>query len=62
MRAPGAERERDTGDVRAVETVAVVGDARSATFRQSDALRVAGRRVGKRLAGRIMGFPSPSDE
>jgi len=62
LRAPGAERERDTGDVRAFETVAVAADARAATFRQSDALRVAGRRVGRRLAGRIMGLPTPSDE
>jgi len=62
LRASGAERERDTGDVRAFETVAVAGDARSAPFRHSDALRVAGRRVGKRLAGRIMGLPTPSDE
>ena len=62
LRAAGAERERDTGDVRAFETVAVAGDARSAPFRHSDALRVAGRRVGNRLAGRIMGLPTPSDE
>ncbi|CAN5924695.1 hypothetical protein BH11MYX4_BH11MYX4_31520 [soil metagenome] len=62
LRAPGGERERDTGDVRAFETVAVASDARASTFRHSDALRVAGRRVGKRLAGRIMGLPTPSDE
>jgi hypothetical protein len=62
LRSPGAERERDTGDVRALETVAVAADARAATFRQSDALRVAGRRVGRRLAGRILGLPTPSDE
>jgi hypothetical protein len=62
LRAPGAERERDTGDVRAFETVSVAIDARAATFRHSDALRAAGRRVGKRLAARIMGLPSPSDE
>jgi hypothetical protein len=62
LRAPGGERERDTGDVRVFETVAVAADARAATFRQSDALRVAGRRVGKRLASRIMGLPAASDE
>lgn len=62
IRAPGGERERDTGDVRAFETVAIAADARSATFRHSDALRVSGRRVGKRLALRIMGLPSASDE
>ena len=62
LRAPGGEHERDTGDVRAFETVAIAGDSRAATFRHSDALRTAGRRVGQRLATRIMGLPSPSDE
>ena len=62
MRSAGGERERDTGDVRAFETVLVAPDARTSTFRQSDALRVAGRRVGKRLASRILGLPAPTDE
>lgn len=62
MRSPGGERERDTGDVRAFETAAVAVDARAATFRHSDALRAAGRRVGKRLATRILGLPSATDE
>jgi hypothetical protein len=62
MRKPGGERERDTGDVRAFETVSVAIDARAGTFRHSDALRAAGRRVGKRLGTRIMGLPSASDE
>lgn len=62
VRSPGGEHERDTGDVRALETVSVALDARASTFRHSDALRVAGRRVGKRLGARLMGLPSPSDE
>jgi hypothetical protein len=62
LRAPGGARERDTGDVRAFETVAVAPDARTSTFRQSDALRAAGRNVGKRLAARIMGIPAPTDD
>jgi len=62
LRAPGGEHERDTGDIRAFETVAIAGDSRAATFRHSDALRAAGRRVGQRLASRIMGLPSPSEE
>lgn len=62
LRTPGGERERDTGDVRAFEIVAVAPDARSSTFRHSDALRAAGRRVGKRLAARILGIPAPTDE
>jgi hypothetical protein len=62
LRAPGEARERDTGDVRAFETVAIASDSRAATFRHSDALRSAGRRVGQRLALRIMGLPSATDE
>lgn len=62
LRAPGAERERDTGDVRAFETVSVALDARASSFRHSDALRAAGRRVGHRLGSRILGLPSGVDE
>ena len=62
LRAPGGDHERDTGDLRAFETVSVAVDSRAATFRHSDALRAAGRRVGQRLASRIMGLPSASDE
>ncbi len=61
-RAPDAERERDTGDIRAVATIAVAADARAGSFQYSDALRAAGRRLGKRLAARILGRPSPSEE
>lgn len=60
--AGAGERERDTGDVRAFETVGAAQDARAAAFRQSDALRVAGRRAGKRLAARVLGLPAASDE
>ncbi len=62
LEAPGAERVRDTGDIRTFETVASALDARGAAFRHSDALRAAGRRLGRRLASRIMGLPSASDE
>ncbi|MDB4941005.1 MAG: hypothetical protein JWP97_539 [Labilithrix sp.] len=62
VRSPGAERERDTGDVRTFETVAVAPDARTSSFRQSDALRAAGRRLGQRLGARIRGIPAPADE
>jgi len=61
-RTKDAEIERDTGDVRVFETVAVATDARAATFTQSDALRVAGRRAGKRLATRIMGLPAATED
>jgi hypothetical protein len=62
VRAKNGARERDTGDVRTMETVAVAPDARTATFRHSDALKAAGRRAGKRLASRLMGLPSASDD
>jgi hypothetical protein len=62
IRAKDGARERDTGDVRTLETVEVAGDARSATFRHADALKAAGRRAGRRLASRLMGLPSASDD
>lgn len=62
VRAKDAPRERDTGDIRTMETVAVAQDARAATFRHSDALKAAGRRAGRRLASRVMGLPAASDD
>jgi hypothetical protein len=61
LRAKDGPRERDTGDVRAVETVAVAPDARAASFRHGDALRAAGRRVGRSMGTRLLGLPSASD-
>jgi hypothetical protein len=60
-RAPGGV-ERDTGDVRAFETVSVAPDARAASFRHTDALRAAGRRTGRRLGARILGLPAASED
>lgn len=60
-RSKDGPRERDTGDVRAIEVVAVAADARASTFRHADALRVAGRRVGRRIGARILGLPTSSD-
>lgn len=59
---PGGVPQRDTGDVRAFETVAVAGDARTASFRHTDALRAAARRAGRRLGTRIMGLPGASED
>lgn len=61
-RRPSADPERDTGDVRSLESVAAAGDARAASFRHIDALRAAGRRVGRRLADRVLGLPAATDE
>lgn len=62
VRAAGAPRERDTGDVRAMEVVSVAPDAKTATFQYAGALRAAGRRAGKRLGSKILGLPAASDE
>jgi hypothetical protein len=59
-RQPGGV-ERDTGDVRAFETVSVAPDARGASFRHVDALRAAGRRAGQRLGARLLGLPAASE-
>jgi hypothetical protein len=59
-RSPGMTPERDTGDVSDGEVVAVdesagALDAKSSVFRHADALRAAGRRLGERLADRLLG-------
>lgn len=61
VRSKDGARERDTGDVRALEVVSVAPDARAATFRHADALRAASRRVGRKMGTRILGLPSSSD-
>jgi hypothetical protein len=61
VRSKDGPRERDTGDVRGIEVVAVAPDARTATFRHTDALRAAGRRVGRRIGTRILGLPTSTD-
>jgi hypothetical protein len=61
MRSKSGPRERDTGDVRAMEVIAAAEDARSATFRHIDGLRAAGRRVGMRAGLRVLGLPTGSD-
>lgn len=61
VRSKDGARERDTGDVRAFETVAVAPDARAATFRHADALRAAGRRAGRVIGARILGLPAADE-
>jgi hypothetical protein len=67
VRAPGGPEERDTGDVRAMDLVAsdfALGapDPRSDALHHEDALRVVAHRLGERLALRILGVPTASDE
>lgn len=61
-RTPDGPRERDTGDVRAVEVMAVEGDARLEALRRDDASRAAARRLGERLARRLLGEPDAPDD
>ncbi len=61
-RGPDRPLERDTGDLRALETIAVAPSSPAAAFSYDDALRTAGRRAGKRLADRILGLPAPTEE
>ncbi len=65
--APGAAPERDTGDVRAMDLVATEafasgGAPRTDLFQHEDALRAVARRLGARLAARVLGHPVASDE
>jgi hypothetical protein len=73
VRAPGAEAERDTGDMRASDVVSVdrsrgVGgaagafDPRAAGFHEADARRAAARRLGGKLGRKLLGEPAASEE
>ncbi len=54
---------RETGDVRASLTVSRgQGDAAAMAAAREDAARLAGRRLGERLARRILGIPDPDIE
>lgn len=65
--APDALPQRDTGDMRAVGLVAVdelVGalDPRARGFHYADALRAAARRLGHKLARKLIGHPATSED
>ena len=67
---PGAAALHDTGDMRAVDLVAVddaplgteVPDPRAAEFHQADALRAAARRLGHKLGRKLLGRPAATEE
>lgn len=68
-RERGAPPERDTGDLRAVELLAVPrasasspADATAALLEANDSARASARRLGHRIALRALGFPVPQDE
>jgi hypothetical protein len=63
----GATPQRDTGDLRAEDVVAVdvasgVADPRADTLHHADALRAAARRLGRALAQHLLGAPGPSED
>jgi hypothetical protein len=68
--APGAAPLRDTGDMRAVDLIAVADappgtgalDPRAAGFYQADALRAAARRLGHKLGRKLLGRPAATEE
>lgn len=61
-RAPGAARERETGDLRTVDVMQAEADARLEALRLDDASRAAARRLGERLARRVLGEPDAPDD
>lgn len=60
--SPGAPHERETGDMRTTDLRGAESDARLEALRQDDAARAAARRLGERLARRILGEPETPDE
>jgi hypothetical protein len=62
VRAPGGERERDTGDVRALDAVAPGADARTDLLQYDEAQRAVARRLGRKLGARVLGHPAMSDD
>ncbi len=61
-RAPGGPKERDTGDLRAVDVMQAEPDARLEALRLDDATRASARRLGERLARRVLGEPDAPDD
>lgn len=61
VRAQDGPRERDTGDVRALDEIATAPNAKAASFQYSDAMRAAGRRVGHQLGAHLVGLPSTTE-
>jgi hypothetical protein len=61
-RGEGATKERDTGDLRTADVMQVEVDARLEALRLDDASRAAARRLGERLARRVLGEPDAPDD
>jgi hypothetical protein len=61
-RTEGGPKERQTGDLRTVDVMQVESDARLEAWRLDDASRAAARRLGERLARRVLGEPEAPDD
>jgi hypothetical protein len=67
VRSPSADAEGDSGDMRAEEVVAAdvtegALDPRAAGFHRADALRAAARRLGRKLARKVLGQPAAGED
>jgi hypothetical protein len=67
VRARGAPPESDTGDLRTEEVLAVdetdeVRDPTGDMFHHADGLRAAARRLGRKLAHKVLGQPAASED
>jgi hypothetical protein len=66
--AENAPPQADTGDMRAEDSItadeAAAGgaDPRASFFHHADASRAAARRLGRKLAARLLGQPSASED
>jgi hypothetical protein len=58
----GGPKLRDTGDVHAEDLVGAEADARVDALRHADALRAVARRMGARLARKVLGEPVVQEE
>jgi hypothetical protein len=57
----GADRTRDTGDVQTEDLAAVQGTAVADQLAATDGARALARRLGRRIALRVLGHPTSSD-
>jgi hypothetical protein len=60
--AKGEAPENDTGDLRATDLVAPEIAARADVFQHADATRAAARRVGHKLARKVLGHGAASED
>jgi hypothetical protein len=61
-RSPDGPKERDTGDLRATDVMQVEPEAKLEALRLDDATRAGARRLGERLARRVLGEPDAPDD